>query len=127
MYFFVYGTLKLGNPLSGAMLDSAIYITDAITVDPNWSLYTNGQYPTAALDGLSRGIYGQVWEYITSPDDPDPKGLIAELDYIEGYPTLFNRKLVMVKNSTRHFECTMYFLSSKLNTNIWSLLDKGIF
>lgn len=127
MYFFVYGTLKLGNNLAAILAESAMYITDAVTVNPKWSLYTNGTYPTAVFDGLSHGIYGQVWEYTTFPDDPDPQGLRAELDYIEGYPTLFDRKLVTVNNSTRSFECTMYFLALELNLNIWSPLERGVF
>ena len=81
---FVYGTLKRGYSRAGCLQGQA-FLGNAETV-PGYRLYDNGSYPAMTLSESSSVVTGELWEVNA--------GCLAELDQIEGVPTLYQRTIV---------------------------------
>ena len=85
---FVYGTLKRGCSRA-ACLEEQTFVGDAVTV-PGYRLYDNGSYPAMTLSQCSSVVTGELWEVDAS--------CLAELDKIEGVPTLYQRTVVKLSS-----------------------------
>ena len=95
---FVYGTLKRGCSRAGC-LQGQTFLGNAETV-PGYRLYDNGSYPAMTLSDCSSVVTGELWEV--------DAGCLAELDQIEGVPTLYQRTIV--KLSTHAGESVQTYL-----------------
>lgn len=80
---FVYGTLKRGNGLHGA-LEGAEFVGEAITLEPNFKMFCKGVYPYVSHVG--RGGYRIIGEAYNVPEL-----IVTELDWVEGHPTRYCR------------------------------------
>lgn len=93
-YYFAYGMLTDPKLMQGRKLVGVAEL-------PNFSYemfaYAN-VFPTPG-----RSVYGCLWE-LTRQD-------IAELDRVEGYPYLYDRKTVPVKCDGRRFEAAIYTMT----------------
>jgi len=88
MKVFVYGTLKSGGRLNGALSSSKL-LGDALTVE-NYKL-TNCGFPFMIDDGERKHpVKGELWEI-----DEITRN---RLDGIEGEGHLYHRKVIPVKN-----------------------------
>jgi len=121
MFFFVYGTLKIGHSNNYLVAENGMYLGDGVTVDEKWSLYSNTVFPAAWYGDGPVGIYGQVW----SPQDGYEKETLADLDFLEGYPRFYARKLVDIQVGINTMECYMYHISRKPEGSIH--LTRGVF
>lgn len=87
---FVYGTLKKGQP-NHHILDNpnCSFVSAASTFPNRWEMYNLGAYPTIVpAVGPHEKIRGEVYEV--------DKETLEHLDFLEGYPTLYDRALVLV-------------------------------
>ena len=84
MKLFVYGTLKRGKCRS-PVLARQRYLGTAVT-RPKYRLYDLGAYPGLVPHEDGRAIEGELWEVNDE--------CLAQLDAIEGVPTLFDRVTV---------------------------------
>lgn len=89
--FFVYGTLKKGYGNHG-VLGNAILLGEAVTDDTTFNMYDGG-FPFVSIhqndkDALGR-VVGEVYE-------TNRKDIAANLDRLEGYPHLYDKREVDV-------------------------------
>jgi gamma-glutamylcyclotransferase (GGCT)/AIG2-like uncharacterized protein YtfP len=112
----VYGTLKRGYGNHSVLGDSK-FIGNAVTVDSTYSLYDLGYYPGLKMSGDNK-ITGEVYEV----DNPE---IAQNLDYLEGYPSLYTKADVEVEVDGQVFEATTYVYNhpvdtaEKLENGIW--------
>lgn len=104
---FVYGSLKPGLWAHYVIEDSARDFRKG-TIDG--AIYDCGEYPALRL-----GEMGTVKGYVCDVPDFLWDGLIAELDYFEGYPDLFDRtwRTVHVTGTHLYFSSMVYFGKDK--------------
>jgi gamma-glutamylaminecyclotransferase len=93
---FTYGTLLKGCRLSG-LLDGADFMGEAKT-EPRFTLYDLGTFPALA-EGGSQVVGGEVYHV----DDQ----MLAELDRVEGVPTLYQRKTITLSDGRVVFAYVM--------------------
>lgn len=110
MKVFVYGTLKNGNRLHGA-LSSSEYMGAAITKHPAYDMYHGGGFPYV-LNGEHR-IKGEVYEI--SPET------LAKLDRIEGVPNLYERIITEVSILDIDAEDSVYMYVASPQTESYLL------
>jgi len=103
MNVFVYGSLKPGGWSHGNLGDGVVHDPKEGTVEG--ALYDiNGSWP--ALNINEPGVtHGLVYEVI----DDQEEALMKRLDSLEGYPNLFDRKLMPIRVDNRLVEATVYF------------------
>lgn len=95
---FVYGTLMKGNTTRGLdQFPGSKFVGSAVTSSSTYSMYDLGAFPAACLTG-DNAIKGEVWEV--------DENTFHVLDRIEGYPTLYNRKII----DTSHGRAWMYYM-----------------
>lgn len=87
---FVYGTLLAGEP-NHRVLAGARFSGPARTL-PAFELVSLGPYP-AMVPGGATAVVGEVYEV-------DDAGL-ARLDWLEGYPDLYDRDVIDLADGTR--------------------------
>ncbi|MFN3430105.1 MAG: gamma-glutamylcyclotransferase [Candidatus Sericytochromatia bacterium] len=87
---FVYGTLLAGEP-NHRVLAGARYLGPART-EPVFELVSLGPYP-ALVPGGGVAVVGELYEV-------DDAGL-ARLDWLEGYPELYDREAIPLADGTR--------------------------
>ena len=87
---FVYGTLLSGEP-NHRVLTGARFLGPARTV-PAFELASLGPYP-ALVPGGDVAVVGELYEV-------DDAGL-ARLDWLEGYPELYDRQEIALTDGTR--------------------------
>ena len=80
---FVYGTLLKGQP-NNSLLSNSVFLGQTYT-ESKFTLVDLGYFP-GLLDKGSTSVYGEVYE-ITDET-------FEKLDQLEGYPTLYTRKLI---------------------------------
>jgi len=80
-------------------MDGAEFISKAVTTNAGYDLIDLGAFPGAISKDPGFRISGEVWEI--------PIELMAVLDKIEGYPTLYNRKTI----DTTQGSAIMYYLT----------------
>lgn len=80
---FVYGTLKRGNGLHGA-LEGSEFVSEAITLDPVFNMHCNGAFPL--VSNVGKGGYRIIGELFTVSEMT-----LLNLDLIEGHPTHYRR------------------------------------
>ena len=96
MKVFVYGTLKDGHGNNAWMPEGAELLTrDTVH---NHAIYDLGPFPAVTKE-VGEYVIGEVWE-VSSLD---------RLDILEGYPELYNRKVVQTESG---HEVWMYFMHS---------------
>lgn len=88
---FVYGSLKQGKHNS-YLLDGSKYLGAAKTLAKTFKMFDLGAYPAIKLDAGNTDIKGELFEV----DDRT----LASLDWLEGYPELYNRTEVDVSTYT---------------------------
>lgn len=81
MQVFTYGTLKKGG-MFHHVLGKSQFIGKAKI---RGTMYNLGPYPAVVLKG-NTDIHGEVYEV----DGP----ILADLDYLEGYPGFYDRELI---------------------------------
>lgn len=116
---FVYGSLKRGERLHGALQDSTFIGVGNI----NGTLFDLGPYPAVVLEGESR-VGGEIFE----ATDP----VVRDLDRIEGHPHYYKRE--RVKELTTDQDVWVYFLPRKnlhkgarrITNGMWSGVKGGM-
>ena len=82
-YVFVYGTLRK-EQVNHYLLEDAMYCGDFVT-PAKFKMFDLGAYPGVTSGGRS-SITGEVYEI--------DRKQFARLDQLEGYPQLYDRKLI---------------------------------
>lgn len=85
MKFYVYGSLKQGGWLHHTM-EGAKFLGPAVTVD-DFMMVDLGSFP-GLIKGEGGPIVGELYE--------GDESLLRVLDRVEGYPTMYDRKVVEV-------------------------------
>lgn len=91
---FVYGSLKRGYG-NHHFLEKSMYQGNIVT-HPEYTMYSLGAFP-AVVEGGDTSIHGEVYEVTDST--------MEALDFLEGYPSFYNRK----KISTMYGDAWMYY------------------
>lgn len=87
---FVYGTLLAGQP-NHHVLAGARFLGPARTL-PAFELVSLGPYP-ALVPGGATAVVGEVYEVTDAG--------LARLDWLEGYPDLYDRQAIPLADGTR--------------------------
>lgn len=117
---FVYGTLKKGNTIRGIdRFGDAEYVSDAQTIDSQYSMYTMGAFPAVVLGGQHR-VTGEVWEV--------SEETFQVLDQIEGFPDFYTRSVIETTAGPAwmyHIETIAHYGSrvDELSTNSTGILE----
>lgn len=117
---FVYGTLKKGNTIRGIdRFGDAEYVSDAQTIDSQYSMYTMGAFPAVVLGGQHR-VTGEVWEV--------SEETFQVLDQIEGFPDFYTRSVIETTAGPAwmyHIETIAHYGSrvDELSTNNTGILE----
>lgn len=99
---FVYGTLQSGNSQRGLCQfgeEFAQFVGKAHTTESQFGMLNLGAFPGVIMGG-EYNISGEVWEVT---DD-----CMEQLDWIEGYPEFYSRRLTETTQGT----AWMYYLKS---------------
>lgn len=101
IYYFAYG-----------MLCSPKYMSDAVMVGVGeLKNFTYEMYVYAnVLPEAGSTVYGTLWSV--------DREKIAELDHIEGYPTLYDRKTVPVHVDGQKFAAEVYVMTTETRRNV---------
>lgn len=101
---FVYGTLKKGFYNDYVLGKSeGKFIGEGVT-DPCFTLVSLCAYP-AVLDKGTTTIKGEVYEVKT----------LEHLDWLEGYPEFYNRKVITVNVDGIEHLATMYYIEGDID------------
>ncbi|MDH3717767.1 MAG: gamma-glutamylcyclotransferase [Planctomycetota bacterium] len=103
MTIFVYGSLKRGQSRS-AVLAQQRFLGHVVT-RPKYRMYDLGAYPGLVPHDHGRSIEGELWGV--------DEGCLAELDQIEGVPTLYRRAQVELEQC-QHDDVQTYFYQGPL-------------
>ena len=96
MYVFVYGTLKRGHGNHYWMPEDAELIgKDTLK---NFNIYDLGPFP-AVVPEIGEYVIGELWEVES----------LENLDILEGYPELYNRKVVKTQSG---YDAWVYYMST---------------
>jgi len=119
---FVYGTLKQGGRANHLMQDKSAFLGWHIT-PAEYTLKDLGYFPGVELNGKSV-VQGEVYQI---SDD-----LLDELDYLENYPHMYERKLI----DTPYGPAWIYYLSPNsawhgrpnciIEDGIWNVKDANV-
>jgi gamma-glutamylcyclotransferase (GGCT)/AIG2-like uncharacterized protein YtfP len=105
---FVYGTLKQGHG-NHRCLDGAVFEGKARTVPNRFKMVSLGAFPaiiTLPEGAESAPIKGET--YLV-----DEK-ILSRLDMLEGYPNLYNRRNIAVRNEEGQWaEALVYYMEGK--------------
>lgn len=105
---FVYGTLKSKN-LNNIILEKSPMLSKQAYTVKRYGFYDFGPYPFALeFDPNPTRIWGEVYQV----DDPYVR---KELDYLEGYPELYYRKLIRIQDKQdpkKAWSAWTYFLNN---------------
>src|SRR3990167_787998 len=98
---FVYGTLKRGFS-NHRLLANSIYLGEEILYS-GFIMYSLGGYPcvTPADPEKSLAILGEVYKI--------NEQTLVTLDYLEGYPGFYDRKIIQ----TKYGDTWIYFISQE--------------
>lgn len=101
MKVFVYGSLKRGFGNHVVLGDSPM-LGEAMTASPSWQMLDLGAFP-AVVQGQGH-IHGEVYEV--------NEDVFQSLDYLEGYPSFYDRHEVevIVQGEPRPMRAWMYTL-----------------
>lgn len=81
-YVFVYGTLRQGESNERVMAQAGGLFLFPMRTYPTYTMYSLGYFPAVARKGHTE-ILGELWKVDT----------LKPLDYLEGHPTFYERKL----------------------------------
>lgn len=87
-YVFVYGTLKKRFS-NHHFLEGAKFVKKAIT-KPLYKMYNCGYYPCIVDCPNGNVIHGEIYQIDNQ--------ILSRLDYLEGYPQLYDRKLIQLQD-----------------------------
>ena len=90
-YVLTYGTLMRGKPNYSWMKSAkGEFIDTVITTEENYTMYSvHESFPAIMINGDSKFI----GELFAVPGE----GILYSLDYLEGYPTMYDRKIISCK------------------------------
>jgi len=100
----VYGSLRKGFHNHNAFLSKAEFLETTQTVN-KYDMYSLGSYPYVDLDNqdLDTNITVEVYEI--------DKDILSRLDYLEGYPSFYNRTEVKLENGMAAW---MYHINNRV-------------
>lgn len=106
---FVYGTLKSKNLNNWILHNAELLSNNAYTIQ-SYGFYDFGPYPFALENDYltPNRIYGEVYKV-------DDKRIRINLDNLEGYPSLYYRKIIRINdtlNYKKSWSAWTYFLNS---------------
>lgn len=102
---FVYGTLKSGGRLNGAMIRiGGTCCGEAKILTKDYVMRSLGSYPALVPVASGTGTYitGELWVI--------PKAGVAVLDKIEGYPGFYDRKQITAWSGQNSFKALAYYI-----------------
>lgn len=112
-FVLVYGTLKKGHGNHG-VLGKSIWIDDAITKSREFTMFDGG-FPFVS-DSITHDCNGSVVGELYQVDNPQT---LANLDRLEGVPTLYVKREVDVKTfSGLDYTAYMYVASPGSNERL---------
>lgn len=123
MKVFVYGSLKPGGWAHYNLNDMTVGEPEGGLVEG--ALYDiNGSWPALKIDEPGQTV-GLVYEI----KEDEEEELMRRLDQLEGYPNLFDRKLMPIRVGNRLVEATVYFgvmpglfdKATPINSGVWSV------
>ena len=85
-YVFVYGTLKTGESNHRVMESAGGELVDNVFVN-GFTCINTPWYPYAVWDRNSKSLHGELYKV--------PMSGLKQLDMLEGYPSLYNRDVVV--------------------------------
>jgi gamma-glutamylcyclotransferase (GGCT)/AIG2-like uncharacterized protein YtfP len=109
MFCFVYGTLKKGYR-NDRYLRNAKFVQNA-TTKPKYRMYDCGHYPCMVEDKNGVAIEGEVYEI--------NEEILKGLDYLEGYPDLYDRHEIELQDFDKPTLAYFY------NGNVGRFKDAG--
>ena len=99
---FVYGTLRRGHG-NHLLLESSRFIDAGLTKE-KYAMYANG-IPFVNDDEEVSNIFGEVYQV--------SKHTLNMLDLLEGHPSWYKRKKIIVCGSKKKHHAWLYFNNSK--------------
>ena len=107
-YVMVYGSLMEGKG-NHAYMQSAegTFIEKVVSKNPSFTMYSmnNGAFPAIVEEGDSK-FAGELYAV-------PGEGIAYFLDYLEGYPVLYDRKIIEVEGVESHhqYKAVVYIMS----------------
>jgi len=118
---FVYGTLKQHHSNFGVIKSGIFCGAGQLPKSSGFRMVSLGAFPALIISDKksSQDITGEIWEV----DDATFKNV----DYLEGYPTFYDRDKHMVLDSegNKH-KCWTYFLPDRDNTDQLKSVQGGV-
>ena len=117
---FVYGTLKQHQPNFRIIKNGVFCGVGKLDKSNGYRMVSLGAFPALipASSDQSQHIHGEIWDI----DEEQFKNV----EYLEGYPTFYDREKLMVKDSRgKEHECFIYFLPDKLGSKELTSVDMG--
>tara|TARA_R100001082_G_scaffold37374_1_gene19654 strand:- start:1846 stop:2265 length:420 start_codon:yes stop_codon:yes gene_type:complete len=117
---FVYGTLKQHQPNFTIIKGGWFCGVGKLDKSNGYRMVSLGAFPALipADPDESQDINGEIWDI--------DKEQFKNVEYLEGYPTFYDRDKLMVKDSQgKEHECFVYFLPDRLGSQELKSVDKG--
>ena len=118
---FVYGTLKSRHH-NFRLIKNGIFCGEGIlSSSNNLRMISLGSFPALIPSEKddSQNITGEIWKV----DKPTFK----QVDFLEGYPTFYNRKKYNVfDSSSNEHECWVYYLPDEFGSEYVNSVEGGV-
>tara|TARA_R100001530_G_scaffold90463_1_gene62863 strand:- start:206 stop:631 length:426 start_codon:yes stop_codon:yes gene_type:complete len=117
---FVYGTLKQHQP-NFTIIKSGVFCgVGKLHKSHGFRMVSLGAFPALipANPEQSQDIHGEIWNV--------DKHAFKNVEYLEGYPTFYNRvKIPVMDSKNKEHECFVYFIPDKLSSKELLSVDMG--
>ena len=118
---FVYGTLKKHHP-NFKIISSGVFCgVGRLPKSNNFRMVSMGSFPALIQAGNNtpQEINGEIWDV-----DDD---VFKNVDYLEGYPTFYNRdKYIILDSKDNEHTCWTYFLPEDKHTDQLKNVQGGL-